>query len=139
MKVIGLDNKQYIWNPTSNAESKQEVSSYHERARALLKDLFSCERILEEVTLPGTRPLLFADFLIHSRKILIEVHGPQHYHWIPFFHGTKRDFLVGKRNDENKKEWCRLNNFSYIELPHWETDHEWRHRILEFGAKSPSG
>lgn len=133
MKVIGFDGRSYAWNPIGNTNTSRDVSSFHAEARRILKLLFPSERILEEVGLPGTQPVLFADFVLPIRNMIIEVHGSQHYQWNQFFHNTKRDFIEGKKRDIKKKEWCKINNFFFVELPHWENEHEWRHRILNFG------
>jgi hypothetical protein len=132
MKVIGLNGKTYPWNPVGKASqiSRENISSHHLRARALLKNIYRTERILEEVALTGTSPVLFADFLVPLYNLIIEVHGIQHYEHVPLFHPTKRDFLQAKRRDEIKRSWCELNNFTYIELPYWEGDLEWKKRIL---------
>jgi hypothetical protein len=107
MKVIGLDEKEYTWNPASYilkpGEISGEKSSYHVLAHDLLKSLFPTEKIIEEVGLPGTKPMLFADFLVPLRKLIIETHGEQHYKWVPYYHTTKREFLRAKHRDEIKK------------------------------------
>ncbi len=133
MKVKGIDGKLYIWNPIGNTDLSREISSYHSRARIIVRSLFPSERILEEVGLPGTWPMLYADIIIPLRKFVVEAHGPQHYKFIPYFHGTQREFIEGKKRDEKKRNWCEINNFYYIELPYWENDDEWRYRILNFG------
>lgn len=135
MKIIGLDGKLYPWNPTSGKIVVKQSSSYHNIARRVIKNLYTCDPLLEEVSLPGTKPVLYADFIIPLRKMIIEVHGEQHYKWILHFHPTKRDFLLAKKRDSTKKEWCLLNNFYYVELPYWENENEWRERILNAGEK----
>jgi hypothetical protein len=137
MKVVGLDGREHVWNPVGNTDVSREFSSHHLRARGLLHELFSTERVLEEVPLPGTWPMLYADFIIPIRQLLIETHGPQHYEFTPFFHNTKKDFYMGKMRDKYKRKWAEINQFIYIELPHWEDIREWRGRIINFGAPTP--
>jgi hypothetical protein len=132
VKITGLDGKQYSWNPTSSCGVSRETSSYHTKARELLKKLFQSERILEEVSLIGTKPVLFADFYLPLRSMIVEVHGEQHYKMTPMFHATQNDFVQGRKRDVQKKEWCRINGLSYIELPFSETESEWRDRITNF-------
>jgi hypothetical protein len=134
MKVVGLDGQLYSWNPVGRPSADRECSSYHMQARTLLKSLFPSEKLLEEVGLPGTRPILYADFFVPLRKLIVEVHGEQHYVWTPHFHPTKRDFIEGRKCDTKKRNWCQLNQLDYIELPYKETIDEWRSRILSFGA-----
>lgn len=132
MKVKGLDGREY--NLKLKDLKRAKCSSGHEEARGLLKDIFSSYIIYEEVTLPGskgkieTHPL-YADFLIPNIKILVEVHGLQHYTYSAHFHKDKLDFIRAKKRDENKREWCKINNFSYIELKDDERD-KWREQII---------
>lgn len=136
MKVIGLDGKTYGWELLQKNHTDRYCSWGHERARELLKELFPLDKIYEEEGLPGTKPTLFADFIIPLRKLLIEVHGKQHYEWIPHFHTTRKDFLNAQACDRKKREWSERNNFSYIELPDTEEINGWRRRILEFGRSN---
>jgi hypothetical protein len=131
MKVKGLDGKTYGWDMQHANNVSRENSIGHENARILLKQLFPLDRLWEETALPGTKPMLYADFIIPFRKLLIEVHGRQHYVWVPHFHPTKQDFAAAKQRDIQKKRWCEINQFTYIELPDTETMDEWRNRILE--------
>lgn len=131
MKIKGLDGKKYSWSfygqmPDISDERKR--SSLHIRARNLLKSLYPVDRILEEVHLPGSGNL-YADFWLPLRNKIIEVHGEQHYKFIPFFHGTQLNFLSSKANDNNKKEWCSVNGIMLVELPYNESDEQWKSRI----------
>jgi hypothetical protein len=131
VKIKGLDGKKYSWSfygqmPDISDERKR--SSLHIRARNLLKSLYPVDRILEEVHLPGSGNL-YADFWLPLRNKIIEVHGEQHYKFIPFFHGTQLNFLSSKANDNNKKEWCSVNGIILVELPYNESDEQWKSRI----------
>jgi hypothetical protein len=134
-KIIGLDGKIYPWNPKSGSMANKEQSSYHLLAKKVIKTIYPLEPLLEEVSLPGTKPTLYADFIIPLRNILIEVHGEQHYNWVMRFHPTKKDFILGKRRDRIKKEWAELNKFYFVELPYWENENEWRYRIINIGKE----
>lgn len=137
MKVLGINGKEYVWNLTGydvfNDDSRKR-SKYHLRARNLLKEIFNSYRILEEVKLPGSTELhrksvLYLDFYIPTINLGIEVHGQQHYEYSQFFHKSKADFLKSKARDEDKIEWCKLNNIRLITLKYSETEDEWRQRI----------
>ena len=130
MKIKGLDGKEYSWNPTSGKAAIGEVSSYHLLARKVIRSIYKSEPVLEEVSLPGTKPVLYADFIIPLRSVIVEVHGEQHYEHIPHFQPHKRDFVAGKKRDLKKLTWCQINGFNYIELPFWENELEWRQRII---------
>tara|TARA_R110002051_G_scaffold321822_2_gene410572 strand:+ start:108 stop:518 length:411 start_codon:yes stop_codon:yes gene_type:complete len=132
MKITGLDGKTHIWNLTNYVPSKDDnkpCSQYHVRARSLLTEEFPCDRILEEVGLPGCG--LFADFYIPKRKLMIEVHGSQHYEFNSFFFKSKADFYKAQARDRQKANWANINNITYIELPYTESDNEWRARIFD--------
>lgn len=45
------------------------------------------------------------------RKVIIEVHGGQHYKFVPFFND-----LYSKERDSIKKEYCQNNNIIFMEL-----------------------
>lgn len=131
MKVIGLDGKTYSWTFSGNMpdyDDEKNRSSLHLLARNILKSIYPMDRILEEVSLPGSNGLT-ADFWLPLRKTIIEVHGEQHYKYIPFFHNTVLNFYHSKRNDKNKAEWCSINNIFLIELPFNESEQQWRKRI----------
>ena len=66
MKVIVLDGKQYTWNLTNHTpleSDDRERSSFHKLARPLIKKVWDCCRILEEVHLPGSGGL-YCDFYV---------------------------------------------------------------------------
>jgi len=137
MKVIGLNGKEYAWNLNGYsvaANDERKRSKYHLRARKILKELFHSYRILEEVKLPGSTPkhrkgVLYLDFYIPQIMLAIEVHGKQHYEYTPFFHKTKADFILAKSKDEDKIEWCELNNIDLITLKYSDNDEQWRQQI----------
>lgn len=137
MKVVGINGKEYVWNLSEydvfNNDNRKR-SKYHIRARNILKEIFNSYRILEEVKLPGSteshrKSVLYLDFYIPTISLAIEVHGQQHYEYNPFFHRSKADFLKSKARDEDKIDWCTLNNIKLITLKYSESDDEWRKRI----------
>ena len=136
MNVKGLDGRDYSWNPGANQAkaSDQHKSSIHKKAKILLDTIFPYDRILEEVSLPGTknqfrRGMLSADFFIPNRDLLIEVHGEQHYKFNNFFYKDKLSFYRAKVRDVDKKEWCELNNIRLVALDYNEDTDEWRRKI----------
>lgn len=137
MKVIGINGKEYVWNLSGYDvfnDDKRKRSKYHLKARNLLKEVYNSYRILEEVKLPGSTALnrksvLYLDFYIPSIMLGVEVHGQQHYEYCEFFHKTKADFFKAKARDEDKIEWCKLNNINLVILKYSESEDEWRERI----------
>lgn len=130
MKVIGLDQKEYSLNLVRYNKPRENCSSYHLRARTLLKQLFPYDIIFEEVVLPGikteiaNRPLLL-DFYINSQKLAIEIHGEQHYKHVKFFHSNKLEFFRARKLDNLKRQWCSINKIRLIELPYNKDNKEW--------------
>lgn len=92
-------------------------------ALSLLKKLFPNRLIYEEITTPDN---LYLDIFIPCLPLIVEVHGKQHYEFVPFFHKTKANFLLAKKRDRDKVEWANLNKIPIAELPYdqqenWET------------------
>src|SRR5687767_9869583 len=130
MKVVDLKGRSHPFNVgkyTVYANETRPRSALHLRAREILKSEYPTDVLLEEVPVPGEH--LFLDFFLPLRKLVVEIHGEQHYVYNSFFHASKRDFLVGRQNDSRKKQWCDVNNFSIVVLPYDESDREWLERI----------
>ena len=137
MKVVGLNGREYNLNLQKydvKANDKRKRSKHHVRARKLIKEVYHSYRILEEVKLPGStsthkRSVLYIDFFIPNIRKAVEVHGRQHYEYTPFFHKSKADFILAKARDEDKIEWCELNNIEIVTLKYSGSDDEWRKSI----------
>ena len=119
--VIGFDGKYHKFNYSKNKARKyrKNKSSYHKEAKEIIKDLWPNHSLYEEVTLPGSKrlgrkSLLYADFFLPELTLIIEVHGQQHYEYCPFFHKDKMDFVIAKKRDSDKIEWCDLNEIKII-------------------------
>jgi len=131
LKVIGLDGREHNWKLTGRSLSGNDTrprSQYHKRARALLLKLFPFDQRLEEVPLPGSGKLT-ADFFLPARRLLIEVHGEQHYGYTDFFHKDAPGFMRSQQRDSKKSRWCETNNINFVELPYGESDEQWTTRI----------
>jgi len=135
MKIVGLDDREYSWNITKY-KAREKCSKLHARARIILTKAFPCDIIYEELTLPGTknerqtRPL-FADFMVSSRSLVVEVQGEQHYKFNSFFFDNKIEFYKAQARDRNKQEWCNINSLTLVCLPFNETDDQWLERIRD--------
>ena len=131
MKVTGLDGKTYNLNSKSG---KGKRSKLHQRAKEVIDICFPHDRILEEVSLPGTkgsyrRGILRADFFIPNRNLIIEVHGQQHFKFNKFHFKDKLSFFRAQGRDKAKKEWCNINDITIIEFNYNESEEEWRDKI----------
>jgi hypothetical protein len=134
IEIIGLDAKGYIWMPLSAAAKKVNPSKLHTKAKELLEEFYPYDTILEEVSLPGSKDQfggksLRADLFLPARRIIIEVHGEQHYKFNKFFFKNKLEFYKAKARDSDKREWCNMNEIELIELNFNEDIDEWREKI----------
>lgn len=134
MKVKGLDGREHNW--ALRSRRRRSASLPHRRAREMIARLFPCEPALEELTLPGTGGLR-ADFYLPRRRVMVEVHGPQHYGPNSHFHRTEWEFRLSQGRDRRKRSWCELNDIRLVELPHDEPDEHWRRLLLDGGRTPP--
>ena len=133
MKTRGLDGQVHNWKLHGyvvRASESRPRSKLHLKARTILKDIFPTVQILEEVATPITRTeKLFFDLYINTVKLVVEVHGQQHYKFNTLFHSSAQDFANQRKRDRRKAEWCEYNNITYVELPYNEDEDQWRFRI----------
>lgn len=132
MHIKDLDGQTHFWHLTGNISNGTitNKSSFHLRARSLIKHIFPTLQVLEEVPITLRRgETLFLDFYLPLKKMCIEVHGEQHYNFIPFYHNNMLSFLKAQKRDSEKQEWCEYNNIKHIALPHYEDDLQWTERI----------
>ena len=133
MKIRGLDGQIHNWKLHGyvvRASESRPRSKLHLKARSILKDIFPTVQILEEVAAPITRTeKLFFDFYLNTVKLVVEVHGQQHYKFNTMFHTSAQDFANQRKRDRRKAEWWEYNNITYIELPYNEDEDQWRFRI----------
>ena len=121
MRFLGFDGKNHVINFENCSRSVENPSSLHLKAREIIKSCLPYCVVYEEVSLVGCKlnqSVLVADFFIPQLSIIVEVHGKQHYKFTKFFHKTEADFKESIRRDQTKKDWCELNNITYIELPY---------------------
>ena len=71
--------------------------------KIFLKDIFPTVQILEEVAAPITRTeKLFFDFYLNTVKLVVEVHGQQHYKYNTLFHASAQDFEKKQKFEVSK-------------------------------------
>lgn len=126
MEVIDLDGHQLSWNITGHINKAfAKKSSFHNKARDLIRLIYPTMQILEEVPVYLRKSeIVYLDFYLPLNRKCLEVHGQQHYEFTPFYHSNKISFLRAQKRDRDKKQWCELNGISYIELPYNKID-EW--------------
>lgn len=133
MIIKDLDGVSHNWNLTGNmAKGRVENrSSLHLAARELIISAFPTLQVLEEVPIQLRRSeSLYLDFYLPLKKTCIEVHGEQHYKFVPFYHNNMLAFLKSQKRDREKQEWCSINGIEYISLPYNENLEEWKMRII---------
>lgn len=132
--VVDLDGsivKLNLSRGITRASGRNTRSKYHIAARQLIKECFPTLQICEEITIPLKKGhTVYLDFFLPLNNKCIEVHGEQHYKFIPHFHQTMMGFAKHKQRDREKQEWCELNSIEYIELPYNEDIEQWKRRIL---------
>lgn len=128
MKFLDFSGRPHIFNFNKICREASNPSSLHLSARELIIKRFPYSSIYEEVSLLGVG--LVADFFIPDLKVLIEVHGEQHYKFVKRFHKTNGGFNASKKRDKMKQEWCELNDIIYVELPFDQKD-EWAKILRE--------
>jgi very-short-patch-repair endonuclease len=132
MLIKDLDGNNHNWLLTGNmAKGKvANKSSYHLNARNLITQSYPTLQILEEVPIQLRKnEVLYLDFYLPLKKICFEVHGEQHYKFIPFYHSNMLNFLKAQKRDREKQEWCELNGINYISLAYDKQD-SWGDNIV---------
>jgi hypothetical protein len=132
MTIVDLDNNVVNWQLTGHiAKGRlQNKSSLHLQARKLITISFPTLQILEEVPIPLRRSeTLYLDFYLPLIKTCIEVHGEQHFKFVPFYHSTVLNFLKAKKRDQQKLEWCEKNGINHIILSYNESESQWKDKL----------
>lgn len=132
MNIIDLDGHNISWQLKGYIAKGKLLnkSSFHLSARNLITEIFPTLQILEEVSIPVRKnETLYLDFYLPLMKIAVEVHGQQHYEFVPFYHSNRMNFFKAKKRDDDKKEWCQINGIKYIEFPYHESIEEWTERL----------
>lgn len=91
-----------------------------------------CKRVLEQIfkkPFNNTRPDFLSnpvtggknlelDCYNEELKLAVEYNGIQHYKYSPYFHKNKDQLETQKYRDEMKRNLCRENNVTLIEVPY---------------------
>lgn len=130
MNVVDLDGNTQAWNITGHTNKTfAKKSSFHNKAREIIRFIYPTMQILEEVPVYLRKSeIVYLDFYLPLNRKCLEIHGQQHYEFTPFYHANKMSFLKAQKRDRDKKQWCEANNISYIELAYNNTE-EWE-RII---------
>lgn len=134
MRVVGLNGSEYSIDLKKYSNQRPRCSKYHKAAREVLSEKFNGYSVYEEVKLPGSvnpanRSALYLDFFIPNANLGIEVHGEQHFKFVPYFHKSKAGWLYAQMRDRQKISWCELNGIELVVFRFDESKEDWRKQI----------
>ena len=93
---------------------KKSKSNIQFAAKQFLKRYWQNHVVFEEFPVAGTR--LKFDFYNANKNIVIEINGQQHVKFVPFFHKRRSNFVSQIRRDQQKIDFCELNDIKFIEI-----------------------
>ena len=94
------------------AKSKSKLQF---NVKQFFKTFWNKQIVYEEFPVFGSK--MKVDFLNATKKIAIEVNGPQHTNFNKFFHNNSRiKYLDSITRDHQKALWLEQNNYKLIEL-----------------------
>tara|TARA_Y100000593_G_C4320670_1_gene343598 strand:+ start:585 stop:1004 length:420 start_codon:yes stop_codon:yes gene_type:complete len=114
-KLVTKNVSKYVINWDEESRSKLQF-----KVKQFLKPYWRYQMVFEEFPVYGTR--MAVDIVNATKKIAIEVNGPQHKKFNKFFHNSKADYLASIQRDWKKTEWLTKNNFELIEIESEEVD-----------------
>lgn len=115
-KAVSKNVSGYLINWDKPSRSKIQF-----KTKQFLKQYWKNHIVYEEFPVYGS--LLKVDFINATRKIAVEVHGPQHSSFNKFFHGESRlNYLKSIKRDVAKENWLTLNKFTLVEVYHDQVD-----------------
>ncbi len=107
-RVSNIKKHLINWNAPSRSKFQLKVKNF-------LEPYWERHVVFEEFPVPGTK--LSLDFFNANRKIAIEVQGAQHTKYVPFFHGEYKNNYLNQLNRDNQKlEFCEINNLTLLEI-----------------------
>lgn len=132
MYILTVDGEEIKWSPRGNR--KENCSKNHEIVRELLRVAFPTQPILEEVSIPIYKnKTQFIDFYLPINRLAIEVDGNQHDNFVMHFHKTYSNFILSKKNDSLKVQFCEINDIKLIRLKDNERS-RWSEILLPQGS-----
>jgi len=96
------------WGGKSRSLLQRSVKNF-------LRTYWENQVVYEEFPVYGTR--MKVDFINATKKIAVEVNGPQHNSFNKFFHNNSRmNYLESIKRDCKKRKWLEKNNFKILEI-----------------------
>lgn len=99
---------------------KKSRSILQFKVKQFLKPYWKHYIVYEEFPVYGS--LLKVDILNATRRIAVEVHGPQHEEFHFFHNKSPTAYLESIKRDKQKYDWLVKNNFKIVEIGHKEVD-----------------
>lgn len=133
MLIKDLDGVEHNWNLTGYISKGRLLnkSGLHLKAREIIISAFPTLQVLEEVPVRIRKSeTLYLDFYLPLKRLCIEVHGEQHFQFIPFYHNNMLAFLKSQKRDRDKTEWCELNGITQIVFACDENPDSWRNKLI---------
>lgn len=107
-KIVGINKYLIDWDKKSRSKFQKSVKDF-------FKSYWFRHVVFEEFPVAGTR--MTFDFYNANERIAIEVQGGQHTKYVPFFHGGyKSNYLMQLKRDNQKHDFCDLNDIKLIEI-----------------------
>ena len=109
-KLQSKNVTKYLIDWRKNSRSKLQTT-----AKRFFQTYWKNHIVYEEFPVYGTK--MKVDFLNATKKVAIEVNGPQHDSFNSFFHKKSRlNYLKSIKRDVQKAQWLELNGYKLIEL-----------------------
>ena len=108
-REINKNVGKYVIDWNAKCKSKLQFN-----AKQFFKDHWEYHICFEEFPVYGTR--LKVDLLNATKKIAVEVNGPQHTEFVKFFHENPANYLKSIKRDWQKTEWLESNDYTLIEI-----------------------
>ena len=116
MRLIGINGRLINKNVSKYKISWHEpsASNLQYQVKQFLCPYWKHHIVYEEFPVYQTR--MRVDILNATKRIAVEVNGPQHSQYSEFFHGNRANYLRSIKRDFKKLEWLELNKFKLIEI-----------------------
>jgi hypothetical protein len=131
-KTNGTWDKNYTYNPLYKKQPEPSSTYIHQNnVNKTSKGEQECRRVLEKIfnkPFPNYRPEFMKNEITKSNleldcycdelKLAVEYNGIQHYKYLPYFHSNKDKFRTQQYRDYIKRDLCKKNGITLIEVPY---------------------
>ena len=114
-KLVYKNVSRYLLDWDKKSRSKPQF-----RVKKFLEPYWQNDVVYEEFPVYGT--LLKVDILNATKRIAVEVHGPQHGSFHYFHNESPSAYLASIKRDAKKYQWLEQNGFKVIEIYDNEID-----------------